>query len=136
MTLVVDASVAVKCFVEEPGSSSARALLAGDDSLVAPALVVVEATSAAWKKERLREIGLEQARAIVGAVPMMFDRLYDCIPLSARALEIAADLDHPVYDCYYLALAETEDVTLVTDDARLLRRIEGTIWERRVRALR
>ena len=39
MTLVVDASVACKWFVEEPGSADADKFLAGGDELVAPDLM-------------------------------------------------------------------------------------------------
>ncbi len=39
MTLVVDASVALKWFVAEDGSTRAAALLAGPELLVAPDLI-------------------------------------------------------------------------------------------------
>ncbi|MDT9165965.1 type II toxin-antitoxin system VapC family toxin, partial [Escherichia coli] len=39
------------------------------------------------------------------------------------AFTIALDLDHPVYDCLYLALAAARDCRLVTADARLLARL-------------
>jgi predicted nucleic acid-binding protein len=41
---------------------------------------------------------------------------------------IARDLDHPDYDCFYLALAEQRQATLVTADRRLLNRVRGTQW--------
>ena len=46
MKCVVDASVAVKWLVEEPGSAEARELLAGEDSLLAPDLLVPEVCNA------------------------------------------------------------------------------------------
>nr|WP_294519284.1 type II toxin-antitoxin system VapC family toxin [uncultured Rhodopila sp.] len=48
--------------------------------------------------------------------------------LAPRAVTISRELDHPVYDCFYLALAEAREATLVTADARLLRRINRTRW--------
>ena len=36
-----------------------------------------------------------------------------------RASTIALELDHPVYDCIYLACTEIEGVPLVTADRRL-----------------
>jgi predicted nucleic acid-binding protein len=45
---------------------------------------------------------------------------------------IASQLDHPVYDCFYLALAEARDALLVTADRRLLRKLRGTPWVERV----
>ena len=54
MTLVVDASVALKWFVDEDGSDRAVALLDGDEPLIAPDLVVAEVCNAAWKSLRRR----------------------------------------------------------------------------------
>ena len=39
--------------------------------------------------------------------------------LQAEALALACHLDHPVYDCLYLALARREAAVLVTADQRL-----------------
>jgi predicted nucleic acid-binding protein len=44
-------------------------------------------------------------------------------------------LRHPVYDCFYLALAEREDATLVTADRRLIGRLAGSRWEAMCRPL-
>jgi predicted nucleic acid-binding protein len=38
--------------------------------------------------------------------------------LSASAGRLAVDLDHPVYDCFYLALAVQEQYPVVTADRR------------------
>jgi predicted nucleic acid-binding protein len=39
-------------------------------------------------------------------------------PHVARALQIATLIAHPVYDCFYLALAEHDDIEVITDDRR------------------
>ncbi len=136
MKCVVDASVAVKWLVEEPGSAEARLLLAGGDSLLAPELLVPEVCNATWKKHLRKEVSREHALRVVQAVPTLFDLLCSCAPLAERAFEIASELEHPAYDCFYLALAEQESCRLVTDDARLLQRLEDTPWATRVKALR
>lgn len=135
MTCVVDASVAVKWFVEEPGSPAASALLARGDVLVAPELILVETSNTAWKKVKRKEMTPEQGEAMVRAVPLYFDRLVQCGVLIARAYALANRLNHPVYDCLYLALAELESVNLITDDARLLKAVTGTEFKKRVRLL-
>ena len=38
-----------------------------------------------------------------------------------HAYALANHLNHPVYDCLYLTLAELEDVDLITDDERLVK---------------
>jgi predicted nucleic acid-binding protein len=55
--------------------------------------------------------------------------------LAAAAMQIARRLDHPVYDCFYLALAEQRDARMITADRRLIARLHGTGWEYRVQAL-
>jgi predicted nucleic acid-binding protein len=48
-------------------------------------------------------------------------------PLSAllpRAAAIALELDHLIYDCFYLALSAARTAPLVTDDRRLLAKLQ------------
>lgn len=74
------------------------------------------------------DIALDQARLIAIEVPRVFSQLVPLAPLRARALSIAAELRHLVYDCFYLALAESEDAMLVTADRRLVERLTGSRW--------
>ena len=55
MSLIVDASVAVKWFVEEPDSDRARQLEFADEDLIAPDLALAEVGNALWKKAVRRE---------------------------------------------------------------------------------
>ncbi len=135
MTLVVDASVACKWFVEEAGSAAAAVLLEGGESLVAPDLVVAEVCNALWRKLRAGEIAAEQAEAGVEGLAGLFDDLVPSGRLAVDAFAIAKALRHPVYDCFYLALAEHGDTRLVTADAALLGRLAGTPWARRAMGL-
>jgi predicted nucleic acid-binding protein len=120
MSLVVDASVAIKWFVEEVRSDAARAVLDSGEPLIAPDLVVPEVCNAAWKKVRRGEISHEHGAAVVRALPISFDRLFATAELAPRAFSLGHRFDHPPYDCFYIALAEVESATLVTDDARVL----------------
>lgn len=135
MTQVVDASVGLRWFVDAPGSREAAALLVSDDLLIAPDLVVPEIVNAAWKLARAGEIETTHGQRIAEAVGSAFNRLVPSTRLASRAYTLAAELDHPVYDCLYLALAELEAASLVTADRQLMRRVRGTDLEARVRAL-
>jgi predicted nucleic acid-binding protein len=120
MSLVVDASVAIKWFVEEVRSEAARAVLDSGEPLIAPDLVVPEACNAAWKKVRRGELSPEHGAAVARALLMSFDRLIATVELAPGAFSLGHRFDHPLYDCFYIALAEVELAILATDDARVL----------------
>ena len=131
MSWAIDASIACKWFVEEEGSAEAEKLLAGGETLLAPDLIIPEVCSALWKKLRAGHMTRPQAIDAMDGLPGFFDDLVPCRGLVTRSLAIAEELDHPVYDCFYLALAELNDVKLVTADGRLLARLAGTPWAKR-----
>lgn len=56
-------------------------------------------------------------------------------PLAPRAAALARELDHPVYDCFYLALAEAEGAALITADRRLVESVRGRPLAERVTPL-
>ena len=135
MALIVDASVAIKWFIDEPGSDATRRLWLDEPDLLAPDLLVPEVSNAAWRKVRLGESHPAQAQQIADRLRRGVLALRPTAPLASRALELALALDHPVYDCFYLALAEVEQVGLVTADRRLESRLRDTSWQATVRSL-
>ena len=129
MSCVVDASVAAKWFfATEPQSAEALALARDDPALIAPDLVVAETCSAAWKSMRLGRMDSTDVEEIAATLPRYFAELVGIVALGPRAVAMAAQLDHPVYDCFYLALAEARQLPLVTADMRLLARLEASAW--------
>ena len=119
MTLVVDASVAAKWVLLEPDRDRAMALRSEPGGLLAPTLIVAEIGNAIWKYHRR---GLVTASDAIAALTLASSLLTELVPLedlAPRALEIAAQFNHPIYDCFYLALAERERVPLVSADRRL-----------------
>ncbi|HWB71110.1 MAG TPA: type II toxin-antitoxin system VapC family toxin [Egibacteraceae bacterium] len=117
--IVVDASVVVKWFTLEPLHEEARALLLGADHLLAPDIVTVEVANALWAKAGRGEISEPaSSRAVAALAGGGQPQLRPSTPLVPHAFELARRLDHPVYGCLYLALAEERDARLVTADAR------------------
>ena len=135
MNLVIDASVAIKWFVKENLHDEARRLLDGQDDLHAPDLLVVELANVAWKKTVRREIDARQARDIALAYLDGVPRLWSSADLVDRALQIALELGHPIYDCLYIACAEAVSGVLVTADGRLRAAVDATRFEPLVRYL-
>lgn len=121
MTLVVDASVAVKWIVTEEGSAEAVGLRGMP--LSAPDLIVAEVGNVLWRKVRRRELLAEEALAAVAVFTHVDLVLHSSHPLIEEAVQIAIELGHPVYDCLYLALARRLGTQLVTADARLVGRL-------------
>jgi predicted nucleic acid-binding protein len=133
--LVVDASVAIKWAVDEDQHALARALMRHDE-LVAPDFAMFEIANILWKKVRLGEVGREQASAALPGIRRVFARLVPASTLVDRALGLAIELKHPVYDCLYLAAAEAEAADVVTADKRFVAAVADTPYAARLLLLR
>jgi len=118
---VVDASVAVKWVVDEPGTT--QALKLRRHPLSAPDLLMAECANIVWKKVRLGELSAPEASLAIGLLARAEVELVPMRHLVRRAVDLAILFDHAAYDCMYLALAETAQRPFVTADARLLRRL-------------
>jgi predicted nucleic acid-binding protein len=97
--------------------------------LLAPDFLIAEVCNAAWRLARLGRLSQAQVNQIAATLPGFFDVLASASKLAPRAVAIAGQLDHPVYDCLYLALAELEQGGLVTADLQLLAKVRDTPWE-------
>ena len=119
MKLTVDASVVIKWFVAESKSDEARLLLAERIHLHAPDLLLAEFANTIWKKVRRKEIS--DARPYLDELAGLSEliSIYPAGVLIERAAQIAFQIDHPLYDCLYLACAEFTDSALITADKRL-----------------
>jgi predicted nucleic acid-binding protein len=123
MTRLIDASVVIKWLVSEVGSDSAMKLHGTD--LAAPDFMLIELANILWKKARKGEISPAQTALGLTEVETMVETM-PTLGLEARALEIALMLGHPVYDCVYLAMAETLETKMTTADQRLLKACAGS----------
>ena len=125
MTLVVDASVAVKWFIEEDGRNQALQILdLGERE--APDLVVAELANVIWKKALRGEVTDAQALSICAALPRYSEALHPAEALVESAIGMGLILRHPIYDCLYLACAARVKGRLVTADRRLMAAVANT----------
>lgn len=123
MTLVVDANVAVLWTLELPNSAVALRLLRKPGELIAPDVIVSEVTNTFYKYSKQFPDRLPRVMDGLEFLPRWFAELVPSAFLRSRAFELALELQHPAYDCFYLALALERDVRLVTADAHFLRKI-------------
>ena len=126
--IVVDASIVFKWFVVEEDSDKAAAMLGVWETkrshLAAPHFMVAEVANAFHQRVRQGHMTVREAEARVESVlsPSLAIELYDSSSLHRRALELASLLRQPaVYDCIYLALAETLNGELWTADRTFFR---------------
>ena len=120
---VVDASVAVKWYVPEEHSEIALLLLDDNFSRIVPRLFFSEFGNILWKKFTRAEISREDVTdaatslRFAGLKPMPDELLMD------EAIRLACDFGHPVYDCLYLALADSLDTAMVTADQKFANKV-------------
>lgn len=119
MPVVLDASVVLKLLVQEPGSEQALALLDRAEERIAPDWLGVEMAGALWNKVKYSRLLAVHAERCLEAYPSFLDRLVPSAPLLPDVLRLAIRLQHPVYDCLYLALAMSENTRLITADKKL-----------------
>jgi predicted nucleic acid-binding protein len=123
---VVDASVIVKWFIPEAGTTPAKALLAERDELIAPELARVEVASALIRKGLRDEVAAADVESTLRAwFRALADGQIFLLPNSddiEAAARLALELSHPLADCLYLALAERQGVALITADRAFARR--------------
>lgn len=126
--IVVDASVMVALYIEEPLSAPARAALvrsreAGDD-LHAPDLLLIECANAFWKRVGRGELDRDSAMDAIAALSTLED--LDRHPLDGRlvppALSLAIAHSLTAYDAAYAALAVQLGGTVLSGDGRFVER--------------
>lgn len=122
---VVDASVVLKWVVQETGSAEAEALRWADQ-LLAPDLILAECGNAIWKKVRRGEFTRDEAGLAIRLLEQSDIELRPMRNLIVTAVDLSIALDHPAYDCVYLALAEAEQRPFVTADEALVRKLASS----------
>ena len=121
---MVDASVALKWFLPENGSSEAEnlltAFLIGTVSLYAPDLLLIEAASALWRRSVvLKELASSDAKAIYRDLLTLPLNFQPSERLAASAFSLAIAHRHSAYDSLYCALAIEMDCEFITADRKL-----------------
>lgn len=116
---VCDASVLFKLIVVEADSDLAESL-AVSTRIFVPDFAFLEIGNALWSRIHSGQSDFLAAKPLIGRLrnfgfeTRQTDRFVD------RALEIASLIDHPIYDCLYLAMAEAYDIPIVTADKRFV----------------
>lgn len=121
MIAVIDSSVVIKWFVDEEGAELALGLR--HLPVTAPDLILAECVNVFWKKVRKGEYSAADAALAIRSLERASIALVPCHGLAVRAHKISLLLDHPAYDCFYLALCEHRGLPLITSDGRLAKAV-------------
>lgn len=131
----LDASAAVKGYVEERGSNRIIALLdhAAEHELYISRIGIVEVAAGILGKARTREVAFEEAASYVRIFQGNVEDMYQVVELdpitTEKAIEVAQNHLLRAYDCLQLAtalllqeqrgLARMEPLTLLSSDIEL-----------------
>lgn len=124
---VLDASVMFGWFTACTSSDAAVAVLEQTQTpqRLAPDLALIELVNAGWKGHRAGAITTDQWHAMATLTPDLLGEVVGTTrALLQTALRWCEQLDHPAYDCLYLALAQQRQATLITADQPLLQVIQ------------
>jgi len=117
--LVLDASAVVRIIEGAEPSDSFQEALLNADLVLAPELMLTEVAHALRRLQRAGQLSAEGLQQRLSRAAELVDVIEPDRHLQVEALALACHLDHPVYDCLYLALARREAAVLLTADRRL-----------------
>jgi predicted nucleic acid-binding protein len=117
MTLIVDASVAVKWFVNEDRAAAARQVLRAG-SIAAPEFILLELYHSLWNLARRSQFLMRDIEPSIRRAREAFDTFARQEDLFQEASTFAQAYSQPIYDCLYIAHAQRERMTLITADEK------------------
>ena len=117
--LLLDASTAVRAVMDAAAQPVLLDRLSAATRVFAPGLMRVEAANALWKYQRAGVIDVGEARDRHAELCLLVHEFIDEQALFPEALQLAADLAHPVYDAVYAISARRHAATLLSFDRRL-----------------
>jgi len=130
---VIDASVGIKLFINEPFSEIAHALFEKltDDSpaeFFVPDLFYIECTNILLKYMRRFGRSLEDSRADLADLNLLAIKSTPTADLMEDALVLANEKNLTAYDAYYAVLAKRMDIVLITADEPMVKAIDWAVW--------
>jgi predicted nucleic acid-binding protein len=123
---VVDATVAVGWSITLPYTHACNRLLQEASALIAPDLIIAEVTNAFFQQAKTGLADTARLTDALNLLPRWFAEIVPCSTLRVRAFQLANELQHPAYDCFYLALALDRNVKFLSADVQFLRKVQAT----------
>ena len=133
LRFVVDASVGIKLFVDEPLSDLAHALfikLTEDPpvELYVPDLFYIECTNILLKYMRRFGRSLKDSQADLADLNLLALKSTPTADLMEDALVLANDRNLTAYDACYAVLAQRLEIPLITADEPMAKAVDWAVW--------
>jgi predicted nucleic acid-binding protein len=130
---VVDASVGIKLFVDEPLSERAQALfnkLTEDPpaELYVPDLFYIECANILLKYMRRFGRSLKDSQADLADLNTLSLKTVSTAELMEDALLLASEKNLTAYDACYAVLARQMNINLITADKPMAQAVEWAVW--------
>jgi predicted nucleic acid-binding protein len=130
---VIDASVGIKLFINEPFSDIAHGLfekLTEDPpaEFFVPDLFYIECTNILLKYMRRFGRSLEDSRADLEDLNLLAIKSTPTADLTEDALVLANEKNLTAYDASYAVLAKRMDIALITADEPMVKAIDWAVW--------
>ena len=117
--------------MREVDSEKALELISPKHILIAPDLLLLEVTALLSRRVREGVMSVTDARADMVDLPRLIASITSSNDLLSAAFDVSLVIKHPIYDCIYLALAEKLGTQMISADAKLAARLQGTAYETR-----
>ncbi len=118
MIIVVDANIAIKWAFQENHSKEARSLLDFSPLILAPDFIMTEISNIIWKKVLQKALPDYEAQPIYLQIQKIISSFIESRSLLSNVIDLSIELNHPIYDCIYLATAQKYNVKVLTADRR------------------
>ena len=136
MIYVIDASVALKWFVDEGDQNLALELTKYETQLLVPDILFAEVANVLRRKVRGSHISEAQAEEAVRILLRTFPKARPSATLLGDAFAISTQMDHSVYDVLYLICAlRMDEARLITADAKFAAKCAAAGYGRKILSL-
>lgn len=118
MNLILDVSAALTVVMQRPDADAYNLALAEATQVAAPDYFVPVLTHSVWKQLRVGDPPFEDPHVLIDQCVALVDEWVSGAEAWRAALDLAVEIGHPAYDCFYLALARERHAVLLTRDQR------------------
>ena len=126
-TVVVDASVIVKWFVEEENSDKAIKIrdkyIEGEIKLIAPEIITFEVLNALYYKKLFSESEMKEISEALNSYSFGLYSLEG--KYAEKTVEVAFKNSVTIYDASYISLAVMKNTYMYTADEKLIEKLKG-----------